>query len=81
MLTEEEKVFLDGYSEKIRLAVRIQAGAIPVRDLERMAEIWRREKDRAYAFRPWCGACKMDLLRKMKTLLDDYGRNGSCLHR
>lgn len=70
MLTQEEKAFLTGYKEQIEAAVRNRAGAIPVRDMEKMAAIWRREKDRHYNFRAWCSACKMDLLRKMDTLLD-----------
>ena len=71
MLTEEEKRFLDGYSEKIRSAVHNLAGAIPVNDLEKMAAIWKRERDTAYRFRAWCNGCKMDLLRKMNTLLNE----------
>lgn len=71
MLTEEEKRLLDGYSERIRSAVRNLAGAIPVNDLEKMATIYRREKDPSYRFRAWCNGCKMDLLRKMNTLLNE----------
>lgn len=74
MLTEDEKQFLGAHSADIRAAVKNLAGAIPVRDLERMAEIWRKEKEPRYNFRPWCGVCKMDLLRKMNSLLNDYGR-------
>lgn len=74
MLTEEEQQFLDAYSAQIRAAVANLAGAIPVRDLERMAEIYKKERDAAYRFRAWCNGCKMDLLRKMNNLLNDYGR-------
>lgn len=69
MLTEEEKAFLEGYSAQIRAAIANLAGAIPIRDLERMAAIWKREKDPRYKFRGWCSYCKMDLLRKINTLL------------
>ena len=69
MLTEEEKAFLDGYSAQIRAAIANLAGAIPIRDLERMAAIWKREKDPRYKFKGWCSYCKMDLLRKINTLL------------
>ena len=71
MLTEEEKAFLEGYSAQIRAAIANLAGAIPIRDLERMAAIWKREKDPRYKLRGWCGACKMDLLRKINTLLNE----------
>ena len=74
MLTEEEQQFLGAYSAQIRAAVANLAGAIPVRDLERMAAIWKREKDPRYKFKGWCSYCKMDLLRKMNNLLNDYGR-------
>ena len=69
MLTEEEKAFLEGYSAQIRAAIANLAGAIPIRDLERMAAIWKREKDPRYKFKGWCSYCKMDLLRKINTLL------------
>lgn len=69
MLTEEEKAFLTGYSAQIRAAVANLAGAIPIRDLERMAAIWKREKEPRYKFKGWCSYCKMDLLRKINTLL------------
>ena len=69
MLTTEEKTFLSGYSAEIRAAVRNLAGAIPIRDLERMADIWKREKDPRYKFKGWCSYCKMDLLRKIQTIL------------
>ena len=71
MLTEEEKAFLTGYSAQIRAAVANLAGAIPIRDLERMAAIWKREKEPRYKFKGWCSYCKMDLLRKMNTLLSE----------
>lgn len=69
MLTEDEKRFLEGYSAQIRAAVKNLAGAIPIRDLERMAAIWKREKDPRYKLRGWCSYCKMDLLRKIQTIL------------
>ena len=69
MLTEDEKRFLEGYSAQIRAAVKNLAGAIPIRDLERMAAIWKREKDPRYKFKGWCSYCKMDLLRKIQTIL------------
>ena len=69
MLTEDEKRFLEGYSAQIRAAVKNLAGAIPIRDLERMADIWKREKDPRYKFKGWCSYCKMDLLRKIQTIL------------
>lgn len=71
MLTEEEKAFLEGYSAQIRAAVANLAGAIPIRDLERMAAIWKREKEPRYKFKGWCSYCKMDLLRKINTLLNE----------
>ena len=71
MLTEDEKRFLEGYSAQIRAAVKNLAGAIPIRDLERMAAIWKREKDPRYKFKGWCSYCKMDLLRKMNLLLKE----------
>lgn len=69
MLTEEEKAFLRAYSPKIAEAVRSLAGAIPVKDLERMAEIYRREVNGRYKLRGWCSGCKLDLLRKMDAYL------------
>lgn len=69
MLTEDERRFLEGYSAQIRAAVKNLAGAIPIRDLERMADIWKREKDPRYKFKGWCSYCKMDLLRKIHTIL------------
>lgn len=69
MLTEDEKRFLEGYSAQIRAAVKNLAGAIPIRDLERMAAIWKREKDPRFKFKGWCSYCKMDLLRKIQTIL------------
>lgn len=69
MLTEDEKRFLEGYSAQIQAAVKNLAGAIPIRDLERMATIWKREKDPRYKFKGWCSYCKMDLLRKIQTIL------------
>ena len=71
MLTTDEKAFLRGYKEQIELAVKNRAGAIPVRDLARMAEIWRREKDRHFTPNLYCGGCKMDLLRKMEIMLNE----------
>ena len=71
MLTEEEKAFLEGYSAQIRAAIANLAGAIPIRDLERMAAIWKREKEPRYKFKGWCSYCKMDLLRKINTLLNE----------
>lgn len=71
MLTEDEKRLLTAYKDQIRAAVKNLAGAIKIEDMQTMAAIWRREKDKGYNFRPWCRFCKMDLLRKMNTLLDE----------
>lgn len=74
MLTTEEKRLLMAYKDKIQAAVSNLAGAVPVTDLQKMADIWKREKDAGYRFRAWCNGCKMDLLRKMNLLLNDINQ-------
>lgn len=67
-ISEDEKTLLRRYLPQMEQAVRHSCAAVPSADMAKLHEIYRKYRNPSHILRPWCSACKMEVMRGLYEL-------------